>query len=224
MYTKSGQFFIWTVIILGIGWLYFKWRKRKDKGLKIGELSPLIGPVWVVVFFLYGIIFNPPNNFAVMQEDGFLLYWFKTYKIHHYTEYFEIFGSLLIIFSILCLIIYLANKRYDFKSRNEPLLFVSIITWYLAAHCFRYFGDTVLDFAIHTANGNGLLDLFTAVSRYYSDFAVNALLPLGFGVTLSAIAIMFVIMGTDKTRKRRTGVLTTNLNQGYVNEQDQVKL
>ncbi len=134
-------------------------RTKRQKALD--WLCRVGGPLVIGIFWLHGVFFNPPNNWATIDKYGFWKFWFMPHPFYRLVDNFA-----LVLF--LCLPGLAILAYAFFKSRKTvddvPTLNIKKIVAYFfilaAALCLRPIPDQIMDIAMHMShwfNSPGIL-------------------------------------------------------------------
>ena len=204
--SRPFSFLLWSAIFAGLfGALYLLLRKRFAENT-FAKLNAIAGPQLLTLFWLHGIVCNPPNNFSVIKRSGFVGFWLQPHRADDFTNHTGLFLVFLGAGPILLIAGLLVSKRFAKTATGLVWPLVGLCLWYLAAFCFRQVPDAAIDLFL----GNSSL----SVSNLFDDnpyhpvaqvFRTDAIIPFFVGLALSTCAFLVTrATGGESSRKKGT--------------------
>lgn len=139
---------IWLLVLGGLP-LFVAYVYRGERRVALAWLELIVGPMILGAVFLHAILFNVPNNFAVMKEYSFLQFWFKPQRATLLREFSTMVASLTVVGLVPIGLALFLSPRLVARARGEGKMVASFLLTVFTATILHHFPDVLLDAAAH---------------------------------------------------------------------------
>jgi len=188
---EGFNFVLWLVILALLVSLIGLILRRRAPLNAAARLNAVFGPLIFGCAWLYGVVFEPANNFATILEDGFLGYWFRPRETSEMQGHYGQLAVLAAFGLVLLAAFALRIWRRASQARGSAIPAIALVFWCLGALVVYYVPWCLADMLTNYSSfQNGVDDVgeFLSSAAQHGVFLAAA---LGFG----AMAIAWWLTG-----------------------------
>ena len=107
------------------------------------KICVILGPLLIPLFWLHGVLFDVPNNYATASKHGFLKFWLTpSDELPEHLKFVLGLGIPAVFLLVLCLIALPRLTKRDAKATQAAL---ALTCWYFCAALLHHIPDLTED-------------------------------------------------------------------------------
>ena len=193
------NFFLWALIVAGAVVVLYLLLYARLGARTLSYLNVFCGPLLLPLFWLHGVLFVPPNNWAMLDNLGFVRFWFFPQRSLDIEEHTAAFWLPLALTFVPFLFALFVIRR--FRERVSASMFwlwpaIGLALWYLSAVLIRMLPDMAWDMTVHSS--------FVPLLEN-SLFISDGLIPFAMGLFVTALAYWLTGHLADEQKSKSEG-------------------
>lgn len=154
------HFILWGFIFTGLFVVLLFIFNKKNIENPSSKINHFLGPLLIPLFWIHGVLFNPPNNWATLKKYGFFKFWFRPPEFYSSLTKPALIVILmalgLIGLGLLIFIHFKRNKKPHIPSRYP---YPAFLFWYLTAASLHHIPDKAIDLQFYGGNSYPISEL-----------------------------------------------------------------
>lgn len=155
---------LWALIFTGLFLVLLFIFQKKNIENSSSKINRFLGPLLIPLFWIHGVLFDPPNNWATLKKFGFFKFWFRqpefSSSLTNPTLIVILIATGLIGLSLLLFIHFKRNKKPHRPSRYP---YPAFLFWYLTAAFLHHIPDSAIDLQFFGGNSYPVSELLPSI-------------------------------------------------------------